>query len=320
MRDLPSVSVVIATCRRPRFFAEALASVAAQHLPPQEVIVVDDGGGRGEMGEAIPRLPLPVRVIPGPGRGPGAARNAGLAAAAGELIAFLDDDDLWRPQKLARQVPWFLRRPSLGLLATSIVRGRAAAWGRALPPRPGWLRTVSLASLVRANRFATSSVVVRKECVRLCGGFEESLALAQDWDLWLRIAARWETAVLPAPLTWYRLHQGQRSGAALAMRRAEIAVLSRAAEREGAPAERLIRRRLAWARCRAGSALLREGRPREAVQMLAASVRANPLGVVAWGRLARGWMGVQTAKWWPRARQGGTDSRNPAEDYRGQRV
>ena len=293
MGNLPHVSVVIPTCDRPRFLQEALGSVAAQHHLPQEVIVVDDGEMAGAVGEVCSSLP--VRVVPGPRRGPASARNAGISAATGELVAFLDDDDLWRPEKLELQMAWFARRPALGLLGTGVVRGPGPAWRRReLRRRPARLRAVGRAALVRANRFVTSSVVVRRECLREGGGFEESLALAQDWDMWLRIAERREMALLPPPLTWYRVHDGQRSASSIEMRRCEVEVLGRAAAREApaGPLTNLIRRRLAWAQCRLGRALLRERQPEAAAQVLKASVRGNPLGLVAWARLAQSWLSI----------------------------
>jgi glycosyltransferase involved in cell wall biosynthesis len=320
MDHLPSVSVVIPTCGRPQFLREALASVAAQTHRPQQVIVVEDGEGAGM---ANIEASAPVQVIAGPRRGPGAARNAGLEAARGELVAFLDDDDLWHPQKLALQVEWFGRRTRLGLLGTGAVRGCSPSWtAKAGRSRRRRLSTVSATALIRANRLVTSSVIVRRECFRECGGFAESLVLAQDWDMWLRIAGRWEVAVLPASLTFYRLHDGQRSASALQMRRWEVEVLHRyvagrcprhtlrrprgacyggqatggqasgdtawvARARSAGGLASAARRRLAWARCRLGGALLREGRLAAAAEALRTSVRENPLGLLAWARLAQ---------------------------------
>ena len=94
MADRPTISVIIPTRDRPLFLTEALRSVLAQHLRPDQVIVVDDGGA-GEARRIADLVgasdSVATAVVEGPGRGPGAARNAGLRAAKGELVAFLDD-------------------------------------------------------------------------------------------------------------------------------------------------------------------------------------------------------------------------------------
>ncbi len=295
--DLPSVSVVIPTCDRPGFLRQALASVAAQEHRPQEVVVVEDGDGAecvaGEWGS------LPLRLIKGPRRGPGAARNEGVAAAKGEVIAFLDDDDLWRAEKLAWQLGWLAKQPRLGLLGTEVVRMRESAWaGPRLGRRPGRLRAVGRMALLKANRFAASSVVVRRECLERCDGFEESLTLAQDWDMWVRISERWEVAILPSALTCYRLHDGQRSARGVEMRRWEAEVVGRAMER-GRLSGRLrggAQRRLAWAHYRLGRALLQEGRGGAGVEALKAAVHLDPLGVLAWARLGQWWLGKRLGR------------------------
>jgi glycosyltransferase involved in cell wall biosynthesis len=291
---LPTISVIIPTRDRPGFLLQAVESVLAQQLPPAEVIVVDDaaGGGAREALSTLAASPsLPMRVLPGPGRGPAAARNVGLLAAHGDFIAFLDDDDLWLPEKLSLQVPWLSQHPGLGLLGTSHVRTHSAAV--LLPSPPGQvrrLRPVSLASLLRANRFAMSSVVARRACFESSGGFDESLPLAQDWDMWLRIAAHWQTAVLPAVLTIHRLHSAQRSAHSAAMRAGEAEVLRRALERcRGVDwwHRGIGRRRLAWAHCRLGRLLLREGRPAEAVSELKRSLSLSPFHLLTWCALLR---------------------------------
>ena len=289
-----SVSVVLPTRGRPMLLREAVRSVQGQTLPPSEIVVVDDGG-EGEAERALAPFRraagIPVGVVEGPGRGPGAARNAGIAAATGELIAFLDDDDLWLPQKLEWQVGWFLRRPSVGVVGTlwteaEGIEGVEGAAGRK-PPR---LRRVSPRALIKANRLATSGVVVRRECVDRCGRFDESLALAQDWDLWLRMAQDWEVGIVPARLVVYRRHEGQRSADRARMRRWEGEVVRRALEGGGLGGrgrEGDGRRRLAWAHGRLGRLLAREGEIKGAMDELWESVSLFPYNPLIWASMAR---------------------------------
>lgn len=291
---LPSVSVVIPTRDRPDMVLRAVRSVLAQQLPPAELLVVDDGGA-SDLSRRLREIATPGRlrlhVLRGPRRGPGAARNVGVQAARGDLVAFLDDDDIWLPHKLDWQVPWFVRQPRLGLLGS----GRIAAERMPVPvapprARPTRLQRVSRAALIRANRFATSTVVVRRECIDECSGFDESLVLAQDWDLWLRIAGPWRAAMLPAPLAVYTVHGGQRSADSAAMREWEVAVLERLLNRPNGPTGRLraiARRRLAWAHCRVGRALLRSARVEEARACFISSLSCHMFQPMAWAGLAR---------------------------------
>jgi hypothetical protein len=109
---------------------------------------------------------------------------------------------------------------------------------------------------LRANRIAMSSALLRRDCLANCGGFDESLPLAQDWDLWLRVCARSAVGVLQAPLTWLRVHGGQRSARAAEMRFWELQVLRRAVSgRLGGWERGVARRRMAWARFRLERAL-----------------------------------------------------------------
>lgn len=110
----PPVSVVIPVFDAERYLAEAIESVLGQTRPPREVIVVDDGSTDASLAVAR-RFEPAVRCLAQEHRGIGAARNAGLSAATGALLAFQDADDVWRPDKLARQVDALLAEPEADL-------------------------------------------------------------------------------------------------------------------------------------------------------------------------------------------------------------
>jgi glycosyltransferase involved in cell wall biosynthesis len=257
--DAPPISVIIPTCNRPAFLPQAVSSVLSQSCLPSELLIVDDGAGADHTVQPLAAgSPIPIRILAGPARGPGAARNVGLSESTGRFLAFLDDDDLWHPRKLEWQLAALHQHPWLGLLGTFAIRfhGNQAPAPTSLtrPPRP---RLIGRAALLRANRIVMSSALVKRECFAQCGGFDESLPLAQDWDMWLRIRARCAVGVLAAPLTVHRLHADQRSADAAEMRRWELQVVRRAISRglTGWWARGVAGRRLAWGRYRLERAL-----------------------------------------------------------------
>src|SRR5690242_14976762 len=116
MGQQPSVSVIIPTYNRARFVGEAVASALAQTLPPLEVIVVDDGS-TDDTADVVARLNDPrVVYLRQENAGPATARNTGVEAARGDLIALLDSDDRWLPRKLELQVPLFEGDGKIGLV------------------------------------------------------------------------------------------------------------------------------------------------------------------------------------------------------------
>lgn len=197
------VAVVIPAYNPGDHFEWALESVLAQSRPAAEIVVVDDGSAE-PVAVADPR----VRVIRQPNGGPGAARNRGVAHTSAPLIAFLDADDLWLPNKLAAQTATFHDRPNLGLCST----GFEILVGDATETRPGYGgHDGTYADLLRGCGIALSTVMVSREAFNQTGGFR-SFATAEDWDLWLRIAQRRELHHLAEVMAHYRLHAGNISG------------------------------------------------------------------------------------------------------------
>jgi glycosyltransferase involved in cell wall biosynthesis len=227
--DAPRVSVVVPIYNRADAIAATLASVSAQTYRSFEIIVVDDGSTDGTL-DRVRALPLPgdVRLLgDGCNRGVSAARNRGIAATRGELIAFLDSDDLWSPDKLALQVADLDAHPEAVLSFTDVLCGTAGIAHPHLGSRFRW-RDGGIDPFVYGSPIVTpSAVLVRKRHLDAVGCFDERLVVGEDRDLWLRLAAVGSFRYLPLPLTrrvirgdshWFRGREWQASSARILAR------------------------------------------------------------------------------------------------------
>ncbi len=183
----PLVSAIIPTFNRAAWVDEAIESVLAQDYPHIELIVVDDGST-----DTTPRIvqsyQAAVTFIRQPRRGVSAARNHGVAASQGELIAFLDSDDLWLPDKIATQVALFQQRPELQACYTDeiwIRRGVRVNPKHIHRKYSGWIFQQSLPRCT----ISPSSIMLRRSLWDRLGGFDERLPACEDYDLWLRLTS-----------------------------------------------------------------------------------------------------------------------------------
>ena len=204
MTARPLVSIVVPTRDSGRFLNETLESVAAQTLADYEILVVDAGSTDDTL--QIAGRHAKVRVISQHSTGLSGAWNEGIAAARGELIAFLDSDDRWHPRKLELQAAYLAEHPDVELVATRMRFFLSP--GEVMPPafrRPGLLDT-DHASLFPGN------ILVRTRLFGVVGVFDSSLAIAGDMDWFARIQdQRIATHVLPDTLYFKRLHGGNLS-------------------------------------------------------------------------------------------------------------
>ena len=194
----PRVSVIIPTYNRADLVRQALASVKAQTYRDFEIVVVDDGGTDGTC-EVLSAW-REIRVLRHAGRrGVSAARNTGIAAARGEWLAFLDSDDLWLPDKLARQIFLLEGQPELLICQTeeTWVR-RGVRVNKPLSHRKMAGR-IFLPSLTRCM-ISPSAVILNRRLFADHGGFDPTLPAAEDYDLWLRLTWRYEVGLVDEPL------------------------------------------------------------------------------------------------------------------------
>lgn len=205
----PRVSVVIATYNGARFLPEAIDSALADPEPGREILVVDDGSTDGTAA-VVARYADSIRYLLQSNRGPSAARNAGIRAARGDYVAFLDHDDRFRPGKLARQAAVLDARAGVGLVYTSF--RFIDDDGRVLP-QPGFAPAEEglFEAILLGNPLFLSAVMVRRALLEAVGGFDEARRRVEDWDLWLRLWRVNRSWVrIDEPLLDYRVHRDQR--------------------------------------------------------------------------------------------------------------
>jgi len=197
--------VIIPTRNRAAMLQEAIESVRAQTYRAWELIVIDDGSTdqTPQIVETLARDEARIRLIRQAQHGVSAARNAGIRAARGRYVAFLDDDDLFLPEKLTVQIACLERQPSLGFVysQTEWVNRQGESLGRHPTTPVGDLR-----GLLEECAIPLQTVVCRRERLEQVGGFDESLSIGEDYDLWLRVARIASFQFIPGPLVRYRVH------------------------------------------------------------------------------------------------------------------
>lgn len=232
---LPLVSVVVRTKDRPDLLVEALASVEAETDVPLEVVVVNDGGTDVESVLArFPRL-RPRLVELRPGRGRAAAANAGVEAATGRFVHFLDDDDLLLPGGL----PALVAQAREG----EVVYGRVEAFrwsgtgeGRLRTPFRTFTEPFDETALLLENFIPMSAPLLPREALLAAGGLDAALERFEDWDLFLRLSRTHRFRLVDVPVSEYRVFPGHfvdDPDAAATQERHRIAVLRKHADRYG---------------------------------------------------------------------------------------
>ena len=229
---IADVSVVMPAWRAQATIARALASIAAQTVRAREVIVVDDGSNDGTCAaaEAMSDMlaPTALKVFRQQNAGPGAARNRAIAESSGGLLAFLDADDEWLPEKLEISLKP-LADPDVVLVAHNIVLQDGEALRHLDCARHLPAGADAFPALFKRGFVATSSVVCRRDAIEAAGGFDESLPSGQDYELWLSIA-RFDPrrfALLSDYLTRYHVLPGSVSSKVDLRRRCSAAVARR---------------------------------------------------------------------------------------------
>jgi glycosyltransferase involved in cell wall biosynthesis len=250
---MPRVSVVVTTYNQRAYVAAAIQSALRQTFADREVVVVDDGSTDGT-DTIVASFGDRVRLIRQENQGVAGSRNTGVLNTRGELVAFLDGDDLWEPDKLAIQVAAADRYPQAGLVAVDgvLFDDDGSILGPTLladtvrellgPDVTLVPRQRCYGQLLYQNLISTmSQVMVRRKVLDRVGPSDRSFSLSSDGDLYLRIAARYDFAFVPRRLARWRYHARSASGPiqrrGLAWATDDLAIL-RKQLREG-PADRV---------------------------------------------------------------------------------
>jgi glycosyltransferase involved in cell wall biosynthesis len=224
----PMVSVIIPTYNRGWVLREAVDSVLAQDFKDLELIVVDDGSTDNTR-QILDSYDQDLIVLRQPNKGVSAARNRGIDAARGRLVAFLDSDDLWLPRKLSSQVDFFNSNPAALINQTEEI----------------WIRNgVRVNPKTRHHKFSgmifekslalclvSPSAVMMKRCLfDEVGLFDEDLPACEDYDLWLRISWRYPVHLIETPLIIKRGGHGDQLSQAPGLDRFRIRALKKIIE------------------------------------------------------------------------------------------
>lgn len=212
-----AISVVIPCHNAERWIAATLRSVLAQKVDGLEIIVVDDGSA-DRSGDLVVRDFPQVTVIRQSNAGVAAARNRGIARARGTWVAFVDADDIWLPDKLRAQAQLLATRPDARMAYSGWVVWRSGdaepapellarlekdeGAGPTAAGPSGWIYP----ELLLDCAVWTSTVMIRRDVLDEVGGFDETLRIGEDYDLWLRASRVTPILQVPRALALYRQH------------------------------------------------------------------------------------------------------------------
>ncbi|NEQ44096.1 MAG: glycosyltransferase [Leptolyngbya sp. SIOISBB] len=223
----PLVSVIIPAYNCEKTIQDTLESVRKQSYSNLEVIVIDDGSRDSTVRSvaSIAEQDTRIKVFSYANAGPAVARNRGIEKSEGDFIAFLDADDLWTPDKISDQVTALQNHPQAGL---------AYSWIDWIDEADQFLRHGShidaegdvLSQLLLRNFIDNgSNALVRSDVLDQIGQFDSTLPPSEDWDMWLRIAAKYEFVCIPKVQVFYRILKTSLSTNILKLSQANLKII-----------------------------------------------------------------------------------------------
>ena len=192
------ISVIIPTYNRRKWIGRSIRSVLEQTYPPTEIIVVDDGSSDGSIEYILENFPL-VQYVQQSNQGVSSARNRGIRLANSKWIALLDSDDEWTPEKLEKQVQAIQEEPDYHFCHTGEIWIRNGVRVNQMKKHQKYGGHI-FEKCLDMCRISPSSVLFHKSILEQVGGFDENLRVCEDYDLWLRVTAKYPILYLKEPL------------------------------------------------------------------------------------------------------------------------
>ena len=305
----PVVSVIIPAYNAASFIGDALASIRDQSFRDVEVVVVDDGSTDDTLG-AIRRFDreLDLIILTQDNTGPAAARNRGIRRAGGRYCAFLDADDVMLPDRLRAQSAMLDSDPELGLVHTDLMtfdeRGIIHRTRRAFSNPCGGM---VLDQLLLNNFITTSTVMAPKSRLVHAGLFGEGRRVSEDFEFWLRMAARWKVGFIDEPLVRYRRRPGSLSDDKVISAQCALDVVEhfwREHPQHRSSRPHIHRQSLASHLAAVGQAALAQGSRGTALAYLGRSLSLYPWKRRSWKSLAKAMVAPSRAPVNPSAKAG----------------
>ncbi|QIR40369.1 glycosyltransferase [Tolypothrix sp. PCC 7910] len=224
----PQISIIIPAYNSENTIAQTINSVLNQTFSDWELIVINDGSQDKTLDIILEFNHPRIKVFSYPNSGSQKSRNRGLEHAVAEFVSFLDADDLWTPDKLESQFKALQANPQAAV---------AYSWTNCIDEKSQFLRRgtyISAMGNVYANLLLInflengSNPLIRRDALNVVGGFDESLNAAQDWDIYLRLAAHYTFVAVPSPQILYRISGNSMSTNVLGLEKGSLAVIERA--------------------------------------------------------------------------------------------
>lgn len=276
MPDHPFISVIVPTFNRLELLKETLQSVRGQTCKDFEIIVVNDGSSDGT--QAWLEAQADIRALQQTNSGIATSRNKGASIARGEWFAFLDHDDIWAPNKLEVQAQFVKSNTDVALVAAKHVRLGKLNRGSG---RFRWIKGDLLVKEYSESFIHTSSVMIRRDVFQQLNGFPSNYRFADEFDLWLRIAAAHPIAYVDEPLVFIRFYEANTSHDRVGVRTDTYDILLRNYDPERIPV-RVFLKTMSDHDISFGRAYMKTGQTTEALKWFRTSVERTPWRPRSW--------------------------------------